>query len=91
MPLYPFRCPDCGHQKEVFMYADAYTDVQVCICGAKLHRVFTPLPFHMYQERYNHGLGGHVASKRDEKDLIKQREQEHFDNYGFEIGIEPKY
>ena len=42
MPLYDFKCPDCGEMEEVYTY-DLSKTVN-CDCGLQMERIYTDFP-----------------------------------------------
>lgn len=44
MPLYPFRCQECGAERDEFMHMSEYQSEIKCECGGVMNRYYTP-PF----------------------------------------------
>lgn len=40
MPLFDFVCDSCGNKQEILVQDEG--NEQVCSCGAKMHKVFSP-------------------------------------------------
>lgn len=67
MPLYPFKCPKCKHEQDLFREIDQRDDpVQCEKCGAPMCRTFaaTKVGKESYQFRLFDSKGGTVATGR---------------------------
>lgn len=42
MPIYEYRCPECGMITERFVHTFAQADKEVCTCGTLLNREINP-------------------------------------------------
>ena len=77
MPLYDFRCVECGHEDEVFfMMSQVSGATPACSrCGSPMNRVWhpdsAPTPS-VFQAHYNHGLGTYVSSPGQMKEAVRR-------------------
>lgn len=87
MPLYEYRCPQCGTTVPSARRGDRLQ--QICRgCGnTPLHRVFGFSAPAMVQEHYNNTLGRNVSGMRDFKEGLKIAS----DQATAETGIEHNY
>jgi putative FmdB family regulatory protein len=50
MPLYPFHCDECDIERSLFISFSSYDSVKETLacetCGARLRRIYTPIPIH---------------------------------------------
>jgi len=74
--IFEYLCEKCSLGKEVVKSASDHRSIELCdVCGEEMIRVFTP-PHLMgvhFEPHFNHGLGEHVSTKRDYKELIKRK------------------
>lgn len=71
MPIYEFRCRECGNGRE-----SQSRDILPCPCGGVLKRVFHCNVTPMFQEHFNHSVGRYVSSKQDFNDGLKQASED---------------
>lgn len=80
MPIYDFKCSECGKEQEIFrnMADEQETTITECIyCGGEAHRVWTSVggpelftPY--YTEALSTGPPVYVADKKQEKAIEKK-------------------
>jgi putative FmdB family regulatory protein len=60
MPVYEFKCDQCGHKFETFKHVDNRNDANCPLCGKPARRLFSPVSFSfgwVLSER-SHEIGG---------------------------------
>lgn len=73
MPLYGYRCRECGKERDSL----ARDDVQPCPCGGVSRRVFhVNVSGQAFTPHFNHSVGQHVSTSRAFDDALKRRAEE---------------
>lgn len=72
MPVYEYRCRDCGAVRD----SQSNQDVRPCACGGISRRVFHANIKSSFIPHFNHAVGAHVSSDREFNDLLKIRSEE---------------
>ena len=69
--IYPYICPKCGREDEVYKPVKDAGKQEICNCGNVLTRVFTAIQINVSQDgsQWNAGLG---CKERDKNDKMKQ-------------------
>ena len=81
MPIYSFRCPECGKEDDKYypMQDDTIKSCR-CICGILMHRVFSSNFNKPFKGHYSHAFGTHVRSKKELNELAKKHGAEEVGN-----------
>jgi hypothetical protein len=89
MPLYSFRCDNCGAGQTINSSIRDYPDVPNARCMAckagemkRDYRADKPQPAAMWPEHYNPSTGTVVRSRRQLQDDLNRGAQEQFDRTG---------
>lgn len=73
MPIYGYRCRECGEERE----STRRDDSQPCRCGGVSRRQFSVNVAGMsFQPHFNHSVGAFVNSSRHFDDVLKRRSEE---------------
>lgn len=89
MPLYEFRCRQCGHTR---VKADSSAaSIPMCpTCDAQSWgRVFSFSTTRMVHDHYNLTLGRGVSGERDFKEGLKQKSDEMSQRLGMSVDYKP--
>jgi len=83
MPLYDYRCPDCGVQFERYEPMSDSHEFAICECGQSADRIYAPSLVYVdnTQPHFNHGLGVKVNSRKD----IREFQRAYKDRTGSEL------
>lgn len=89
MPLYTFRCDNCGHQTVINSSIRDYPDVPNAHCmecrSGELRRDYRadkPQPAPMWPEHYNPSTGTVVRSRQQLQDDLNRGAEENFNRTG---------
>lgn len=95
MPIYEYRCADCGNEHSESLSIRAYEQFQsnhgiiVCNCGTEMHRVFSPVIKSSMPEHYNTSVGQFIRTERELKDVFKRQSEEATIRTGIEHNFVP--
>lgn len=67
MPIYQFRCRECGSSKETVNQPSPFP----CSCGSLYKRVYSFTPMKPMEGHFNHSLGKYVSNEREYRDGLK--------------------
>ena len=75
MPIYPFICPVCGEDKEVFYHISEYNGKQECDnCGGDMKRKITVPAIHGTRDSF--GIGKSFVDPESGKEITTWKEWE---------------
>ena len=66
MPIYQFRCRECGSERE-----SQSREIVSCACGGVSRRVFHANIASGFRPHFNHSVGRYVTSQRQFNDALK--------------------
>lgn len=93
MPLYDYKCKNCGLVEEHFFHhSEKPSSIAPCTCGNQegLKPVFTSVQLAaVMQEHYNPSVDQHVSSMRQYKDLLKRASEKHSLRTGIDCSFVP--
>ena len=88
MPIYAFRCPECGIPEEFYLTADKLKEAENVLhcqkCGVKLYRDYSSEGCHFqfgkengsFKDKYSHSGTGHARSMPEMVEYFKKHEPE---------------
>lgn len=89
MPLYSFRCDQCGNAQTISSSIRDYPDVPAAMCmvckAGEMKRDYKadkPQPAPMWPEHYNPSTGTVVRSRRQMQDDLNRGAEEQFERTG---------
>lgn len=94
MPVYGFRCPECGTEFDTYAKIADYDpySAQPCIdCGTPAKRRYdTPPPFKMpMPDHYNMSAGQYVSGEKHLRDVFKRKSDEATERTGIPHNFVP--
>jgi len=89
MPLYQYRCRECGYTAEVFDHASTLGLCPGCSAG-ELKRDYTTVQLApVMQEHYNPSVNGPVSSVKKLNEHFKRASDEYSERTGIEAKFSP--
>lgn len=84
MPIYAFRCRECGSYKEALS-----RETTPCSCGGVYRRQFSfsvkpDMPGH-----FNHAVGRYVSNEAEFKDSLKKLSEKDSKTFGVDVSYAP--
>ncbi len=94
MPVYLYRCPDCGAKHERYFSFEDYVSEIPCRCGSVARRRFTSPEVvatgtaeeRMY-DRMDDGLGIRTTSRKDRREKMKAASDRMTRESGVEVNL----
>jgi len=75
MPLYTFKCRDCGELREELRPVAARNDRLDCaVCGARMQRAVELFRVDAFEPYYDEGLGCDVHSASEKRRILKRED-----------------
>lgn len=77
MPIYDYRCPECGFKDSLSLTIDEYSSIEImeCNCGTAMVREYSFSIKPMMKEHMNNTTGQVVSSERQFKDQLKRQSE----------------
>lgn len=73
MPLYNFKCDECGNYEEVFQKMLSEHKL-ICTCGKYMRRLFNATPFSFeFWYGWDAGIGEYISTKKDRDNILAER------------------
>ena len=74
MPLYEYRCRDCGEITEAVRSVDERMDAPACGCGGETYKIISAYRVHPdFEPYYDDNLETHIKSKQHRKQVMREQ------------------